>query len=115
MALLLLIVACLVARISSFAVNIDAHEKACFFDVVKAGTKMGLTFQVAEGGFLDIDVAVSAAAFSPCVLSLMLREHRLLGLMERLSIPANENLMASSPSLHTLTANTRTVWTLKVV
>ena len=45
-------------RARAFGVNIDAHEEACFQEVVKAGTKLGLTFQVAEGGFLDIDVQV---------------------------------------------------------
>ena len=42
----------------AFGVNIDAHEEACFQESVTAGTKLGLTFQVAEGGFLDIDVQV---------------------------------------------------------
>lgn len=59
----LLVFASLVAYASGFAINIDAHDTECFFDVVKAGTKMGLTFQVAEGGFLDIDVTV------PCYVS----------------------------------------------
>ena len=48
----------IVNSVQSFAINVDAHEKECFFDDVKAGTKMGLTFQVADGGFLDIDVSV---------------------------------------------------------
>ena len=38
---------------------IDAHSEECFFDRVHAGTKMGLTFEVAEGGFLDIDVTIT--------------------------------------------------------
>lgn len=36
----------------------DAHAEECFFDRVKSGTKMGLMFEVAEGGFLDIDVKI---------------------------------------------------------
>ena len=36
----------------------DAHAEECFFDKVKMGTKMGLMFEVAEGGFLDIDVRI---------------------------------------------------------
>ena len=36
----------------------DAHAEECFFDRVKKGTKMGLMFEVAEGGFLDIDVRI---------------------------------------------------------
>jgi hypothetical protein len=50
----------IVASVHSFAINVDAHEKECFYDDVKAGTKMGLTFQVADGGFLDIDVSVGS-------------------------------------------------------
>ena len=45
--------------INCYFVNVDAHAEECFFDKVTAGTKMGLTFEVAEGGFLDIDVTVS--------------------------------------------------------
>lgn len=41
-----------------FAILIDAHAEDCFFETVHAGTKLSLTFQVAEGGFLDIDVSV---------------------------------------------------------
>ena len=38
--------------------QVDAHAEECFFDRVKKGTKMGLMFEVAEGGFLDIDVRI---------------------------------------------------------
>ena len=38
--------------------QVDAHAEECFFDKVKTGTKMGLMFEVAEGGFLDIDVRI---------------------------------------------------------
>lgn len=38
---------------------IDAHSEECFFDRVTSGAKMGLTFEVAEGGFLDIDVTIT--------------------------------------------------------
>lgn len=48
----------LAGRAAGFAVNIDAHDEECFFEDTKTGTKLGLTFQVAEGGFLDIDVTV---------------------------------------------------------
>ena len=46
---------------SSFGyfVTIDAHAEECFHDQVTSGTKMGLIFEVAEGGFLDIDVTVN--------------------------------------------------------
>lgn len=38
---------------------IDAHAEECFFDKVTSGTKLGLTFEVVEGGFLDIDVRIA--------------------------------------------------------
>ena len=41
-----------------FLLQVDAHAEECFFDKVKMGTKMGLMFEVAEGGFLDIDVRI---------------------------------------------------------
>nr|CAG4645803.1 EOG090X0D99 [Lynceus sp. MCZ IZ 141354] len=44
--------------IEAFYVTIDAHAEECFFDKVTAKTKMGLMFEVAEGGFLDIDVKI---------------------------------------------------------
>jgi len=41
-----------------YFINVDAHAEECFFDRVQNGTKMGLTFEVIEGGFLDIDIRV---------------------------------------------------------
>lgn len=43
----------------AYFVTIDAHAEECFHDQVTSGTKMGLIFEVAEGGFLDIDVTVT--------------------------------------------------------
>lgn len=42
----------------SYFITVDAHAEECFFDKVEFGTKMGLTFEIAEGGFLDIDVKI---------------------------------------------------------
>ncbi|XP_040563852.1 LOW QUALITY PROTEIN: transmembrane emp24 domain-containing protein 2 [Lepeophtheirus salmonis] len=42
----------------AYYITVDAHAEECFFDRVKSGTKMGLMFEVAEGGFLDIDVRI---------------------------------------------------------
>jgi len=42
-----------------YFITIDAHAEECFFDKVTSGTKMSLMFEVAEGGFLDIDVKAS--------------------------------------------------------
>lgn len=42
----------------SYFINIDAHGEECFHDRVSPGTKMALMFEVADGGFLDIDVKI---------------------------------------------------------
>lgn len=48
-----------IASVNSYFIHIDAHAEECFFDKVTSGTKMSLMFEVAEGGFLDIDVKVN--------------------------------------------------------
>jgi len=45
--------------VNGFAVTVDAHEETCFYEDVTAGTKLGVLFQVAEGGFLDIDLTIT--------------------------------------------------------
>jgi len=55
---LLSILSVIVPCARSYFVTVDAHAEECFFDKVKSGTKMGLVFEVAEGGFLDIDVKI---------------------------------------------------------
>ena len=58
----------------SYFVTVDAHSEECFFDKVSSGTKLGLTFEVVEGGFLDIDVKVRRpwrASSSTTVFKLM--------------------------------------------
>ena len=62
------LVFCLLGLLSSaqgYFVNVDAHAEECFFDRVSTGMKMGLTFEVVEGGFLDIDVKVSSNKCTP--------------------------------------------------
>ncbi|XP_037933354.1 transmembrane emp24 domain-containing protein 2-like [Teleopsis dalmanni] len=44
---------------AAFIVTVDAHNEECFFDKVEGGTKFGITFEVIEGGFLDIDIKIS--------------------------------------------------------
>ncbi|XP_023238075.1 transmembrane emp24 domain-containing protein 2-like [Centruroides sculpturatus] len=46
-------------RARCYFITVDAHAEECFFDKVTTKTKMGLTFEVAEGGFLDIDVKIT--------------------------------------------------------
>jgi len=56
----LLVLAVLFASESmQFFITIDAHAEECFFDRAVAGTKLGLMFEVVEGGFLDIDVKIT--------------------------------------------------------
>lgn len=45
--------------LNAYFLVIDAHAEECFFDKVTTGTKLGLTFEVVEGGFLDIDVKIT--------------------------------------------------------
>lgn len=55
----LLLILCASHGAFGYFVTVDAHAEECFFDKVSSGTKLGLTFEVVEGGFLDIDVKVS--------------------------------------------------------
>jgi len=52
---------CVILTLScdAYFTTIDAHAEECFFDKVIAGTKMSLMFEVAEGGFLDLDVRIT--------------------------------------------------------
>ncbi|KAF6029868.1 TMED2 [Bugula neritina] len=43
---------------NAYFINIDASSEECFFEEVVKDTSLTLTFEVAEGGFLDIDVNV---------------------------------------------------------
>ncbi|XP_063710744.1 transmembrane emp24 domain-containing protein 2-like [Symsagittifera roscoffensis] len=43
-----------------YFVTIDAHSEECFHERVDAKSKMSLIFEVAQGGFLDIDVQITA-------------------------------------------------------
>ncbi|XP_036103444.1 transmembrane emp24 domain-containing protein 2-like [Molossus molossus] len=55
----LVLLAAVLATASGYFVSIVVHAEECFFEQVTAGTKMGLIFQVAEGGFLNIDVEIT--------------------------------------------------------
>nr|CAI5862763.1 unnamed protein product [Callosobruchus analis] len=47
-----------VSQSIAYFITVDAHAEECFFEKVEAGTKLGLAFEIAEGGFLDIDVRI---------------------------------------------------------
>lgn len=49
----------LLQPLKAYYLTIDAHAEECFFDRVTTGTKMGLTFEVIDGGFYDIDVKIT--------------------------------------------------------
>ncbi|KAF2362643.1 GOLD domain [Trinorchestia longiramus] len=49
---------CLWETVGAYFITVDAHAEECFFERVTAGTKLGLAFEVAEGGFLDIDLRI---------------------------------------------------------
>lgn len=59
LATLLAVLCALTVSTEAYFIVIDAHAEECFFDRVHAGAKFGLTFEVAEGGFLDIDVTIT--------------------------------------------------------
>lgn len=48
----------LLAACEGYLVKVDAHAEECFSEELTSGTTFSLTFEVAEGGFLDIDVSV---------------------------------------------------------
>lgn len=43
----------------AYFITIDAHSEECFHEKVQMNAKLELTFEVAEGGFLDIDVTIT--------------------------------------------------------
>uniref|UniRef100_A0A0K0FNY0 Suppressor/enhancer of lin-12 protein 9 (inferred by orthology to a C. elegans protein) n=1 Tax=Strongyloides venezuelensis TaxID=75913 RepID=A0A0K0FNY0_STRVS len=47
-----------IPSISSYFLHLDANEEQCFFERVTENTKIGVMFEVAEGGFLDIDYRI---------------------------------------------------------
>ncbi|XP_030375533.1 transmembrane emp24 domain-containing protein 2 [Scaptodrosophila lebanonensis] len=42
-----------------FTVTVDAHETVCFFDMAHVNDKLSISFEVMEGGFLDIAVRIT--------------------------------------------------------
>lgn len=56
--LLLLFLISTIERTEAYITTLDAHSEECFFEKAIASTKLGFTFEVIEGGFLDIDVSI---------------------------------------------------------
>lgn len=52
---LVLLLACLLHTAHPASINIPAHGKECFFEELNKGDRMTITFQVGEGGNLDVD------------------------------------------------------------
>ena len=117
---LVLILAQLAAMARAYFITVDAHAEECFFDKVKSGTKMGLMFEVAEGGFLDIDVRIVGpdgktihqvqikSLFSSFHHSLGESYSKVLTFDIHLIFRARENPTANTPSLPIWTACTST-------
>lgn len=62
--MMLLVLCCVLTQLTtvfSYFTTVEPKKEICFYDTAASGTKMSLTFEVAEGGFLDIDVRVSQA------------------------------------------------------
>lgn len=57
--ILFLLLALFHKPLHAFYLTIDAHAEECFFERVSTGTKMGLTFEVIDGGFYDIDLKIT--------------------------------------------------------
>lgn len=51
------------STVDGYFISIDAHGEECYYDRVKAGTKMGLTFEVIDGGFLDIEAKITGKLY----------------------------------------------------
>lgn len=83
-----------------YYVVVDAHTDECFFEKLTSGTKLLLTFEVIEGGFLDIDVKVIIIDFSLInVRSYCYLKFRLVDRIKRKSTEVTENQVAKQHSL----------------
>lgn len=61
--------------------KVDARDEQCFFDKVKTGTKLGLIFEVVEGGALDIDVRIEGKIISRQTVKLLRTKINILWLL----------------------------------
>ena len=58
----LIILALLMPLYQSYMLYLDAKAEECFYEELQPNQKAGLSFEVAEGGFLDIDVTLKDPA-----------------------------------------------------
>lgn len=58
--------------VEGFSFIVPAGEQRCFFEILEKGDNLRVSFQVAEGGHLDVDFSVSFGA----MLSIGLMELR---------------------------------------
>lgn len=56
--LLSIYLAIYIKQTDAYITTLDAHSEECFFEKAIAGTKLGFTFEVLDGGFFDIDVTI---------------------------------------------------------
>jgi len=61
MNLIVLLLAC-VSQAACYMLYLDAKAEECFYEELVANQKAGLSFEVAEGGFLDVDVTLKDPA-----------------------------------------------------
>jgi len=55
----LFLVACLVSAANAYVVDVGPRTEECFLEKAVAGEELHFTYEVYEGGFLDIDVKVT--------------------------------------------------------
>jgi hypothetical protein len=60
----LFILSLLSSSISAHLIEVTAGKKECFFEDLHINDKMTVTFQVADGGYLDIDFWASTCHIS---------------------------------------------------
>jgi len=57
---LLILASALTTYANAYFVSIDAHAEECFYENAEQNQALGLMFEVAEGGFLDIDASITS-------------------------------------------------------
>ena len=66
----LLLLCVILPRAWTYVVDVPPRSEECFLQQGKAGEEIHLTYEVYEGGFLDIDVKVTETEKNKAVVSL---------------------------------------------